>query len=117
MNKKDKENNSLVNKELETGLKIRSIYSNDLLSPNGKLGSVNLLQLTSVAIQITLGVLVITLSAVEILNPKWLAGIMSLLGCVSIISGVISSYKLFSGRKEFNSLINKAIKRVITFQN
>jgi len=117
MNKKDKENNSLINKEIEAGLKRHSIYSNDLLSSNAKFGSANLFQLISAAIQITLGVLVITLSVVEIINPRWLAGVMSLLGCVSVISGVVYSYKLFSRREELNTLINKAIKRVITFQN
>ncbi|MEO9884893.1 MAG: hypothetical protein ABJR05_11835 [Balneola sp.] len=117
MNKEHKENNSLANKELEPGLNIRSVSSYKVSPSNVKFGSIGAFKLLSATVQVILGTAVIILSAIELINPSWLATVISILGSISVISGLFAGYNLFSRRENFNFLINRAIKRVITFQN
>jgi hypothetical protein len=117
MNKEEKEINSLLAKsrdneiDIKLGKTFKSFYSDK------DLNSVNGLQFVSSFIQILLGTAVVALSLLELVQPAWVASLISILGCISIITGFISIYKLFSNSENFNSLINRAIKRVITFQN
>ena len=94
MNKEHKENNSLVNKELETGKGVRFVNSR-LLSPKRKFGTASVFQLGSAIIQVVLGALVIILSAIEIISPVWLATGMIILGSMSIVSGLVKSFNIF----------------------
>lgn len=117
MNKEEKEMNSLQSKDSETGLDIKLGKQFKSFSIENDLSTINGFQLVSTFIQILLGTAVVALSIIELIQPVWLATIMSVLGCIAVISGLICSYNVFSSSESFNSLINKAIKRVITFQN
>jgi hypothetical protein len=117
MNKEEKEMNSLLGKDSEKELDIKLNRQFKSFSSKNDFAPFNGFQIISAFIQILLGTTVVALSILELIQPVWLATVVSLLGCVSIISGLILSYSAFSSSGSFNSLINKAIKRVITFQN
>ncbi len=82
-----------------------------------ELGSVNGIYLMAALLQVFLGTVVTTLSILKLIQPGWLAGILMTLGSISTIFGLFFFYSVFSKGSNFDSLINKAIKRVITFQN
>ena len=116
MNKQEKELNSLIrNSGLGVDIKLSEQFKS--FSNENDLSTINGFHLLSACIQIFLGTAVVALSLLQLIQPVWLATLMSVLGCVSVISGLVSSYSIFSNSENFNSLINKAIKRVITFQN
>ena len=117
MNKEEKEMNSLQGEDSETGLDIKLGKQFKSFSVENDLSNINGFQLVSAFIQILLGTAVVALSIIQLIQPVWLATIMSVLGCISVISGLVCSYNVLSSSESFNSLINKAIKRVITFQN
>ena len=118
MNKEHKENNdSLVNQELLSGLGKSSGNLAKQSFSESNLGTVSLIKLVSAIVQVTLGSAVIVISVMELINPSWLATVMSIFGSISVFTGLFASYTLISRRENFNFLINKAIKRVITFQN
>ncbi|HCI72682.1 MAG TPA: hypothetical protein DHV30_19655 [Balneola sp.] len=117
MSNEEKEMNSLLGKnskdtiDLKLNKKFRTFSNKNDLTP------VSRIQILSAFIQILLGATVVAISILEMIEPIWLATILNLLGCLSIISGLVFSYSIFSNSDSFNSLINKAIKRVITFHN
>lgn len=117
MNKEEKELNSSQSKDSETGLDIKLGKQFKSFSIENDLSTINGFQIVSAFIQIVLGTAVVALSLIELIQPVWLATVMSVLGCISVISGLVCSYNVFSNSESFNTLINKAIKRVITFQN
>ncbi len=71
----------------------------------------------SALVQLFLGITVILLSVMELIQPGWLATMMTVIGSISIFTGLTLFYSIFSRLDSFDSLINKAIKRVILFQN
>jgi hypothetical protein len=117
MNNEEKETNSLLGKNTEKTLDINLNKRFRTFSNKNDLKPINGFQILSAFIQILLGTTVVTISILGFIEPIWLATTLSLLGCLSIISGLVFSYSIFSNSDSFNSLINKAIKRVITFQN
>jgi len=117
MDKEEKGLNSLINKDsgLELDNKLTKQFKS--FSNENDLNTISGFKLLSATIQIFLGTAVITLSLLSLIQPSWLATVMSVVGCMSVILGIVSYYNVFSSSENFNSLINKAIKRVITFQN
>ncbi len=83
----------------------------------GKVHSVNGLHLCAAFLQIFLGTSVVALSLIELIQPNWLATVMTIIGSLTTIIGLYFMYSIFSVNGAFDSLLNKAIKRVITFQN
>ena len=82
-----------------------------------RIQSVNGLHFISATAQLFLGVCVVALSLVELIQPNWLATLMTVLGSLTSVIGLYFMYTIFSRIGTFDSLLNKAIKRVITFQN
>ncbi len=82
-----------------------------------KVHSINGLHLLSALFQIILGSSVVALSVLDIVQPVVLAALMSVIGSIAIVSGIYFTYYVFSRTSSFDSLINKAIKRVINNQN
>ena len=117
MNKEEKELNSLINKDSGLGLDSKLNKQFRSFSNDNDLNTISGFRLVSAIIQLFLGTAVVALSLLELIQPTWLATLISVIGCMAVISGLISSYSVFSNSENFNSLINKAIKRVITFQN
>tara|TARA_R110002124_G_scaffold47149_2_gene140672 strand:+ start:9963 stop:10316 length:354 start_codon:yes stop_codon:yes gene_type:complete len=117
MNNEEKELNSFLGKDSVSRLDIKLNNRFKSFSHENDLSTISGFQLVSACIQIFLGTAVVALSLLELIQPVWLATIMSVLGSVSIILGLLCFYKVFSNSENFNALINKAIQRVITFQN
>lgn len=82
-----------------------------------KVHSINGLHLLSAVFQIILGSLVVALSVLEIIQPILIASIMTVVGSTSIVTGFYFLYYAFSRSSTFDTLLNKAIKRVINHQN
>mgnify|MGYP003673370034 CR=1 FL=1 len=82
-----------------------------------RIRSVNILHFISATAQLFLGVCVVALSLAELIHPTWLATVMTVLGSLTSVIGLYFMYNIFSSIGTFDSLLNKAIKRVITFQN
>ena len=79
--------------------------------------SVNGLYLCAAFAQIFLGIAVVALSLIELIQPAWLATLMLVIGSFTSVIGLYFMYTIFSDHGAFDSLLNKAIKRVITYQN
>lgn len=82
-----------------------------------KVHSVNGLHLLSALFQIILGSSVVALSVLDMVQPVLLAALMSVIGSTAIVTGIYFTYYVFSRSNSFDSLINRAIKRVINNQN
>lgn len=82
-----------------------------------KVHSINGLHLLSALFQIILGSLVVALIVLEIIYPVWLASIMTVIGSTAIVTGTYFLYYVFNNSSTFGSLLNTAIKRVISNQN
>lgn len=82
-----------------------------------KVHSINGLHLLSAVFQIFLGSLVVALSLLDIIQPGWIAGIMTIIGSITVIVGVYFVYYILTNTDSFDSLLNKAIRRVINSQN
>jgi hypothetical protein len=82
-----------------------------------KVHSINGLHLLSALFQIILGSLVVALSVLDIIKPVWIASIMTVVGSFATVTGMYFLYFVFSRSSTFDSLLNKAIKRVINNQN
>ena len=77
----------------------------------------NLFQLIGISLQITLGLGVVTLAIVGLIQPLWVSTVFSIFGSASVMFGLYSAYQFFTNHHIFDSLINKAIRRVIQSQN
>ena len=82
-----------------------------------KVHSINGLHLLSASFQIILGSLVVALTVLEIIYPVWIASIMTVIGSTAIVTGTYFLYYVFNNSSTFGSLLNTAIKRVISNQN
>ncbi len=111
-----KEKNSSHEDFLEIEKKVRTNREGVSLLTNG-IHSVNGLHLCAAFFQIFLGISVVALSLVELITPGWLATVMTILGSITSVFGLYFMYSIFSNNGAFDSLLNRAIKRVITFQN
>ena len=117
MNNEETAMNSLLGNRSDNRLESKLTKQFRSFSEQNDAPPVNAFQFLSAFIQVLLGTTVVTVSILGLIQPIWLATALSLLGCLSIISGLVFSYSVLSNTNSFNSLINKAIKRVITFQN
>jgi len=87
----------------------------------GKIGTLiysgNMLQLTAACLLVALGAIVVSVTLLGLLQPLWLSTVLSMIGSVSVMVGIYIFYSLFSDMSTFDTLINKAIQRVIRNQN
>lgn len=82
-----------------------------------RIQSINGLHLLSATAQLFLGLTVVALSLVGLIQPAGLATVITVIGSLTSMIGLFFMYTIFSKNGSFDSLLNKAIKRVITFQN
>ncbi len=68
-------------------------------------------------LQILIGLTLVSISILGLLEPVWISAVLSILGSVSSMAGVYLIYHVISKQETFNTLINKAIRRVIEAQN
>jgi hypothetical protein len=68
-------------------------------------------------LQVFIGLTMVGVSILGLVNPLWLSAVLSLAGSISAMTGVFLLYHIFSSKGSFESLINQAIRRVITSQN
>lgn len=71
----------------------------------------------SAMLQIIIGLTLVGTSLIGLLQPLWFSALLSLAGSVSCITGVYLIYHTLSSQDTFDSLINKAIRRVVKEQN
>jgi len=77
----------------------------------------NIFQLTGIGLLIVLGLGVVTASILGAIQPLWVSTFFSVLGSAATMTGLYLAYQLFTRDNFFDSLINKAIRRVIQSQN
>ncbi|MEQ9266638.1 MAG: hypothetical protein RLN81_15520 [Balneolaceae bacterium] len=82
-----------------------------------KIHSVSGLQLISALSQIILGTSMVASSLLNVIQPNWLASVMTIVGSLTTVIGLYFVYYILSSTDSFDSLLNKAIKRVINSQN
>jgi len=80
-------------------------------------GSNFLIPMVSGILQIKVGMLLVAVSILGLITPLWLSAFLSLVGSVSSMTGVFLVYHSLSSKGTFDTLINQAIKRVISAQN
>jgi hypothetical protein len=67
--------------------------------------------------QIVLGTLVVSLALLQAIQPIWLAGLLTVLGSLSILLGTYTTYTSVSRSTQAKQLIDEAIERVIQEKN
>lgn len=75
------------------------------------------LHFIAASMQIFLGTSVVALSLLNSINPLWLATIMTVFGSITTMIGLYFMYRTVTNSGAFDSLLHKAIKRVISSQN
>lgn len=73
--------------------------------------------LLSGVLMIVTGLVLVSITILGFITPFWISGMLSLLGSVSSMVGVFLIYQTVSSQGSFDSLINKAIRRVVNNQN
>lgn len=73
--------------------------------------------LLSGVLLILTGLILVSISILGFIPPFWISGMLSLLGSVSCMVGIFLIYQTVSSQGSFESLINKAIRRVVNNQN
>lgn len=73
--------------------------------------------LLSGILMIVTGLVLVSITILGFITPFWISGILSLLGSISSMVGVFLIYQTVSSEGSFDSLINKAIRRVVNNQN
>ncbi len=68
-------------------------------------------------IQIIAGLSIVGVTILGLLNPLWLSAVLSLIGSISSMFGVYIIFHAVASNDNFDSLINRSIKRVIRDQN
>lgn len=77
----------------------------------------NLFQLIGIGLKSVLGLGVVASSILGLIQPLWLATFFSILGSATAMIGLYNFYQFFTRNNVYDSLINKAIRRVIQAQN
>src|SRR6056297_241183 len=95
-----------VNKKPDTSLHKLNFYWNS-----------DTLQIIAGSIQIIAGMSIVGITILGLLQPLWIAAILSMLGSVSSMFGVYMIFQSVSSTGKFDTLINQSIKRVIRDQN
>ena len=76
-----------------------------------------LIPLLSGILLILTGLTLVSITILSFIKPLWLSAMLTLLGSVSSMVGVFLIYQTVSSQGSFDSLINKAIRRVVDHQN
>lgn len=63
------------------------------------------------------GLTLVSITILGFITPLWVSAILTLLGSISSMVGVFLIYQIVSLQGSFDSLINKAIRRVVDSQN
>ena len=116
MHEEPKENNSLV-QENSTRVDRPTRHLSSFSVFFDRVHSINGLHLLSALSQIVLGSCVVALSMLGVIQPGWVASIMTVVGSVTTVVGLYFVYYVLTHTDSFDSLLNKAIKRVINSQN
>ncbi|MDR9418833.1 hypothetical protein [Gracilimonas sp.] len=116
MYKEEEYKNSPSDDRLESGSRYNPREST-ISSIINYLHSVNGLHLISSVTQILVGLAVVTLSLLNGIQPLWLATIMTVMGSISTMIGIFFLYRTITKTGAFDSLLHRAIKRVINSQN
>jgi len=116
MYEEPKEKNSLVQENsIRIDIPTRKLSSFSVFFD--RVHSVNGLHLLSALSQIFLGLSVVALSVLNIIQPAWIATIMTVVGSITTTVGLYFVYYILTHTDSFDSLLNKAIKKVINSQN
>ncbi|MDX1640866.1 MAG: hypothetical protein R3220_04175 [Balneolaceae bacterium] len=76
-----------------------------------------LIPLLAGVLLILTGLTLVSISILGFIPPFWVSGMLSILGSVSSMVGVFLMYQTVTSQGSFESLINKAIRRVVNNQN
>ena len=76
-----------------------------------------LISFLSGVLQIMAGMVLISITILGIIQPVWLSAMLSILGSIMSMMGILLLYYTFAAEHNLESLINQAIKRVINSQN
>jgi len=82
-----------------------------------KIHSVNGLFLLSSVFQIILGISVVALTISGLIKPFWVATIMTVIGSITTMVGLVMLIYTFKESNAFDSLLQQAIRRVVSYQN
>ncbi|HET8864471.1 MAG TPA: hypothetical protein VFM80_02165 [Gracilimonas sp.] len=82
-----------------------------------RIHSINGLHFLSAISQIFLGTSVVALSLLNSIEPLWLATIMTVFGSITTMLGLYLMYRTIVHAGTFDTLLHKAIKRVVSSQN
>lgn len=82
-----------------------------------RMHTINGLHLLSALLQIFLGTSVVALSLLNIIHPIWVATVMTVVGSISTMVGLYFMYHVVAQAGVFDTLLHKAIKRVVNSQN
>ncbi|MEX0844487.1 MAG: hypothetical protein WD022_04365 [Balneolaceae bacterium] len=82
-----------------------------------RMHSINGLHFFAALSQIFLGTSVVALSLINSIQPLWLATVMTVFGSIVTMIGLYFMYSIITQTGAFDSLLHKAIKRVISSQN
>ena len=63
------------------------------------------------------GLTLVSITILGFITPLWISAILTLLGSISTMAGGFLIYQTVSSRRSFDTLINKAIRRVVDSQN
>jgi len=82
-----------------------------------KIHSVSGLYFFSSIMHIFLGSIVVALSLLGVIEVLWLATLTTIVGSISCLVGVSLLFNIFSRTAAFDTLVHKAINRVVQYQN
>ncbi|NBC65524.1 MAG: hypothetical protein GVY07_07730 [Bacteroidetes bacterium] len=94
-------------------------------SKNGLLGRLKSLLLNihtfiplfSGVLSILCGLTLVSITILGFITPLWISAVLTLLGSVSSMVGGFLIYQVVSSYESFDTLVNKAIRRVVNSQN
>lgn len=66
---------------------------------------------------IVTGLTLVSITILGFITPLWISAALTLLGSISSMVGVFLIYQIVTLQGSFDSLINKAIRRIVDFQN
>ncbi len=76
-----------------------------------------LLPMLSGALQIFVGLVLVSITILGLIEPLWLSAVLSILGSILTMAGVFLIYNTITKQGSFDGLLNQAIRRVINSQN
>ncbi|MFU8859770.1 MAG: hypothetical protein ACNA8K_05040 [Cyclonatronaceae bacterium] len=79
--------------------------------------AVNFLFLAGSVVQIVTGLLMVTMAMLFLVQPIWLAAMVSFLGCLTTMLGVFQLYDLTKNADAIAKISREAIDRAIKSQN